>query len=332
MLFVKWLYIILIITEYDISIDVFALPCYYETMKLRNINLNLLVVLDALLNERHVTRAGEKIHLSQSAMSNSLKQLREIFGDDLLVRGQSGQMMLTKKAHQLRTPVNIALNKVASVFEPERFDPKLCESKFTIGMTDYTATILLPTLIQKINKHAPLLQLIIKPISDINHESLLESGELDLAIGSFKSTAANFMVQRLYSDELVCVADKSHPALSSSKPLTMKQFLDYPHLLVSFKDDPTLDFSEIIIAKLGKHRNIPVVLPYSLVALALLKNTLFICILPMKFTNVLKFKASFATSKVPFTIPMIQINQSWHRRINSEPAHQWLRQTIKSCC
>ena len=301
-------------------------------MNIRNINLNLLIVLNALLTECHVTKAGEKIHLSQSAMSNSLKQLREIFGDELLQRGQSGNMKLTKKAESLRQPVAAALNKLQDIFQEEDFDPAQCESIINIGMSDYIATILSPALLAKVQQQAPKVQIVIKHFTKQNHAEMLERQNIDLAIGVIESTHSSLMCQHLFNDNLVCMADEEHPAFQKKSGIKLAQFLKYPHVLITSKDNPATDFSEVIMSKLGKKRRIPISLPYSIASLVVLRNSNYISILPERFATLFAQRQHFVTAKVPFKIPEIQISQLWDRYLQTDPLHQWIRRTIKSIC
>ena len=151
---------------------------------LRRIDLNLLLTLDALLTEVHVTRAAVRLHKSQPAISHALSQLRDIFQDPLLIR-QGGRMALTAKAKEVSTPLKEALHQLENILQAPVFDPSKTVRRFRIALSDYTAHILLPKLVKKLRVHTPNIDLAISQSSRETMLAQLMDGEIDLALGVF---------------------------------------------------------------------------------------------------------------------------------------------------
>ena len=150
-------------------------------MNIYKINLNLLVAFDVLMTERHVTRASKKLHISQSALSNALSRLRELFNDELLLKTAHG-MEPTSRALELLEPVREVISQAEKVFsQAEKFDPATAERSFTLGMSDYTALVLLPKLRDYLAQHAPHITLRVKALRVLHDSNMLDKSEVDLA-------------------------------------------------------------------------------------------------------------------------------------------------------
>lgn len=175
---------------------------------IQNINLNLLKTLVVLLEERHVSKAALRLNITQAAVSRSLKQLREIFNDELLVRTKN-EMLLTEKALDLLPEANKIIISLDHFFtHKDHFDPLNTQANFTIGMGDYGQIILLPQLVNHLEQNAPNSTLNIFNRTVITNQTELESGIIDLMIGYFEPIPPNIMQKRLWTDRLVCLVGK----------------------------------------------------------------------------------------------------------------------------
>ncbi|MBX3710107.1 MAG: LysR family transcriptional regulator, partial [Gammaproteobacteria bacterium] len=190
---------------------------------IENINFNLLKALDALLSEQSVSKAGEKTGVTQSAMSITLGQLRNLYQDDLLVRGPQGRMQLTPFAKKLALPVREAMFHAKAVFVASTpFDPATSERTYHVGMSDYIAFVLLPMLMQKMIPLAPHVKIVQHAINHMDNLELFEKLSLDVVIGDFQSVPNSLKMTQLFTDQGVIVADKNHPAFKDEK-LTAKK-------------------------------------------------------------------------------------------------------------
>ncbi|HKY02663.1 MAG TPA: LysR substrate-binding domain-containing protein, partial [Burkholderiales bacterium] len=191
-------------------------------MDIRNIDLNLLVALDALLSERNVTRAAARLGLSQSAMSASLARLRQVFGDPLLLR-TAGGMLPTSKAEDLATPVKQVLDEITRIVEQtEAFEPTTAAVKFTIAASDAVEFAILPRLVDHLEKHAPLSRLQVQPSDYTAIGKQLESGDVDLAVINVANAPGAMRSRPLYTERFVVVARREHPRLK--RTLSVEDF------------------------------------------------------------------------------------------------------------
>jgi DNA-binding transcriptional LysR family regulator len=189
--------------------------------KLGAIDLNLLVVFDAIMRERSVTRAGHGLGLSQPAMSHALTRLRHMLKDELFVRSPNG-MMPTPRAEQLATPVRIALSGLQQSLEPVQFEPPKATRTFHIAVDNYSAIVLVAPIAARIAKTAPGVTLDFRPSGTLNILELLDRSELDLAIGPVGVQGERFSLKRLLQDQFVVVLRKDHPAAKEQRLSTEK--------------------------------------------------------------------------------------------------------------
>ncbi len=200
------------------------------------IDLNLLVVFDAVMAELNVTRAAEKLLMTQPAVSKALNRLRRTFNDDLFIKVPSG-VSPTPKALELWEPIRDGLLQIHQALSPNAFDPATSQQTFTISMADYTAALLLPKFLPILEEMAPGINLRIVPNTNINATSLLEQSEIDLAMGRFFRPSARLRVQEIMRDRYVCIMRQGHPL--ACKKLTLKQYANAKHLLVSLTGEAT---------------------------------------------------------------------------------------------
>jgi DNA-binding transcriptional LysR family regulator len=295
---------------------------------LSGVNLNLLTVLNTLLKEKNVSKAGKKLNLTQPTISNSLKQLRVIFDDELLFRGPGNKMLLTYKAKSLIVPVGETISKIQSVFKSEEnFDPKLNEYHFRIGMSDYASIIYLPKIMEVIDKFSDNIGIEVVHLNNMWTYDDFTEHNIDLAIGNYAVDNPVIMKERLFKSHIVCIGAKNHPAFQSQS-LTMKDFLKYKHLQVFYKKEFWADVDGIILNKTGGKRDIVLQVPHMLVALSLIKNSEYICLVSDKIASKYAEKYGCAVRCSPINFPGSVYSLYWSKADCGNPANKWMRKII----
>lgn len=296
--------------------------------KLSGINLNLLSVLDELLKEQNVSAAAKKLNLTQPTISNSLKQLREIFNDELLIRGPRNKMLLTYKARELVNPVSKAIAALGDVFNEKKvFNPNVDKYHFNIGMSDYASVICLPKIMQEIRDYDENISITVKHLNNFwSYEDFIQT-DIDLAIGNYTAESEKLIREDLFISELVCIANKKHPAFQGNK-LSKEDFFKYKHIWVFYKKEYWEEVSNIIQNIAGCERKIPIQIPHLLVSLSLVENSDYICLSPDKLAEKFKKKYNLAIRKSPIRLPENQYWTFWSKTEENNPAIEWLKALI----
>lgn len=295
--------------------------------ELRRIDLNLLLTLHALLTEKHVTRAAQRLHKSQPAVSHSLGQLRAHFDDPLLVR-RDGRLELTARAQALVQPLHDALDSLNGLLGGAMaFDPAQARGRVRLAMSDYATRIVLPRLVRYLQKFAPGLDLAISQASRDAMLVQLRDGELDLALGLFPEVPEHIRVQPLFTEHYICVADKA--TLPAKGELSQQEWLQRAHVLVALRPDSN-DEVEKALALMGLERRIAVAVPHWGVAVDLLEGTDLILTVASRAID-LKAHKSLRAFEPPLELQRFAYQQGWHIRSENDPAHRWLRQAVLAC-
>lgn len=296
-------------------------------MNLEKINLNLLVALDALLTERHVTRAANKLHISQSAMSIALSQLRDLLKDDILVR--DGQTMVpTRRALELQPRVYKILDEIKKVVHDSPvFDPATAVQTFRIGMTDYTEFLVLPRLLPILAKIAPGVSLKIINLNLLDHYSVFESERLDLAVGVLFENATPLQTQCLISETQICVARKDHPLMK--KKLSLASFLRAKHIAINLHSLPVLGRVDKALQQLGVKREVAQATPHMVTAFHLIQHTDYLMASMRHLAEELVEPLGLCMRELPFMVEPLDILMAWPKTLTSDPAHTWLRSQIR---
>jgi DNA-binding transcriptional LysR family regulator len=292
-------------------------------LNLRTVDLNLLVAFDALMLERHVTRAASRIGLSQPAMSSALSRLRGLFDDPLLVRTANG-MQPTPRAIELMGPVTNALKQVRRVFDAQdKFDPARSCQPFTVRMGDMNVLIFLPAIISELQARAPGITLEIRHLSPTNTIEALESDEVELAVSTGLHHTSSIQSMDLAADEVVLVLRKGHPFLK--KKNEAPAFLNLKHIWVSQSPADTR-FLDDHLAKLKMRRQIVLTLPHWLAATAVVAETDLVTVASERMTR--KLDSRFVTLPLPFAPQRFMWKLYWHRRYKTHAGHRWIRSLI----
>jgi DNA-binding transcriptional LysR family regulator len=305
-------------------------------VSLRTLDLNLLKVFDVIMSERSLTRAAEQLALTQPAVSNALRRLREALGDELLVR-KGRALEPTPRAEALWPAVRGCLQQLQASLAPPSFDPASATSTFVLTMADATAAEMMPGLLGIITAQAPLVSLRVVPLTTRDPRQLLEDGHADLAVGHFPAVLADltarnqagdtagFLHHRLFSGDYVCVMRKGHPL--ARDPLTLQRFCAARHMLVSFSGRP-YGFIDEALAALDQRRQVVLTVNQFFTAGKVVAQSDVLTVLPRHFVGVTGFAQDLVLRELPFPVPPIQVDALWHLRKDGDRAHAWLRAQI----
>ncbi len=291
-------------------------------INLRSLDLNLLVVFDALVEERGVRRAGERIGLSQSATSHALDRLRKLLGDEILVRTTSG-MEPTPRALALASPLRLALQDIQTALTPEHFVPGQAQGDVNISVETHETIVALPQLVDEVRAEAPLLVINVRSGSVSEILDSIDQGRTDIALGFFDGLPDRFMTCRLLSDEYVCMMRPGHPLAKA--PLTIDSYCQASHLLVSMSG-ASEDFIDLALAKLDLQRKITMRLPQGLAAVIALSRSDMVTTLTRGAARALAQSSTLVARELPFESPRVEFRLVWSRRMQNSPAHRWVRQ------
>lgn len=298
---------------------------YMSEMNWGSFDLNLLIVFDALMQERSVTRAAGRIGLSQPAMSHALARLRHMVKDELFIRTPAG-MVPTPRAEALALPLRNALSDMQLALEPMAFEPASSSRRFSVAINNYAAIVIVPPLAASVSAAAPAIQLDFRPSGTLNVGERLDRGDLDLAIGNLDTPGERFGSAVLLRDEYVLVMRRGHPAARRS--LSAATFATLPVLGISSSDEDT-GFVHRWLADQGLALKTLLNAPYLSAASILVQSDL-IAILSRRIALEFVRSHPLQIRKPPFESAPVQTTMLWHRRLDSHPAHRWLRDVMKA--
>jgi len=289
-------------------------------MNLERVDLNLLIYLDVLLREKNVTRAAEQLGVTQPAMSNILRRLRNLFNDPLLIRSSEG-MTPTERALELQPRIRDALSDLSMILEPRtEFRPYTSNRVFRIMTSDYAEATLVPRLVKALRSEAPNVVLDFLTPSDVSYRDM-EQGKVDLAINRFNEIPQSFHQVLVWRDSFSCLLNGKHPAASN---LNLKSYLDAQHIWVSktgmgvgFGVNPEkqagLGWIDQALERIGQKRKISVFTRHYL---------------PTRIARLQAKSQNLLLKDPPFYIPEFELKMAWCPLLHHHPAHRWLRQLI----
>lgn len=292
-------------------------------MNLRSIDLNLLVILDAMLDEAHVSRAADRVGLSQPAASSALQRCRDLFQDELLQRGR-GVMRLTPKAEALRAPLKSLLADVATLVDPP--DTPLAEIRQTLRlmMADHPASFVTAPLLQALKATAPGIDIVVQPWKGGAFD-LLEKGGSDIAISVFKNPPEDIHCELLFEERYRVIMRKEHPSASE---FSLERWLEHPHVLVSGKGAARGALDEAL-ARIGRSRRVGVVVPSFQMALPLIAESDMIAMLPSRCIPA-DAEATYSLFEPPISVEGFPLHLAWHRRRETDRALQHVAACLRS--
>ena len=291
-----------------------------DLVNIRNIDLNLLTVLDVLLAERNVSRAAERLNLSQPAVSGALKRLRGSFKDPLFVRAQQG-MRPTPFALGLIAPLKSVLQDIDTIFATTEFDVETADITFAVAATDYAQTTFLAPLMSNVNRFAPNIRFSVVSTDGRRLPEQLDRQEIDFAVTVPEMAPRGAPYAELFEDRYVCAIDASHPL--AGKRLKLDQFCKLDHVLVTPSSDGFFGPTDEALAKLGRERRVAVTIPNFLSLPSILRNSDFIAVAPERV--LLPFAEELAIFPTPLGLSPVKMIGVWHELSDRSPAHVWLR-------
>lgn len=302
---------------------------------LHRIDLNLLVYLDVLLRECNVTQAANQLGLSQPAMSNGLRRLRDLFNDPLLVRTSDG-MTPTARALELQPLVRDILSGVERAIQPTaEFDPTDAKQVIRVMASDYAESTLFPAVMQTLRERAPGLTLDVMTPSDVSFLDV-ERGKIDLVINRFDQMPQSFHQITLWTDTFTCLMNRDNPILER---FDLDSYLAASHIWVSKTgmgvgvgvdpdDVQRLGWVDHALDAMGKKRNIRVFTRHYQAAMTLAEQNDLIVTLPTRATWLKKDNPGVVVRDCPFDVPPLELKMAWSPLLQHNPAHRWIRQLI----
>jgi DNA-binding transcriptional LysR family regulator len=294
---------------------------------IKALDLNLLKALDALLDERHVTRAAARLGVTQPAMSGMLTRLRETFDDPLFVRAQRG-IVPTERALGLALPVKTVMGGIGALLQPAVFEPASAGLTFTIAATDYALRAIAVPFLTALKQRAPRIRVALLALEQALVHTQLERGEVDLALLTPDSTPEDLHARRLFEERYVCVLRADHPAARGGR-LTLEQFCALDHALVSYDGGSFHGVTDAALEKLGLARTVSLSVQSFLILPELLRASDLAAVLPARLVAGLP---GLAVIEPPLAIPGFTKTAAWHERTHADPAQRWLRELLFESC
>lgn len=308
-----------------------GIPCvqcmrYIVSMReldLRRIDLNLLVVLEALLEERSVTRAAARLGMSQPAASRALGRLRALLSDALLVDGPGGYM-LSVRAEALRPALRQMLAGIGEMLEASPFDPAVATGSVRLLMTDLDAAVVAPRLLSRLAVQAPALDLVVVPPGPTPIQAL-ETDTADAVVGVIDEAPPGIRRRSLFEDRLVTFMRHGHPA--AGHDLTLERYLALDHIAVSITGRGPAPVDERLSA-MGHSRRVRVRVPNFFAAAEIAACSDMVMTLPASLARTAMGAARFVTRPPPLDPPRFTVSLLWHARHQDSPRHVWLRRLV----
>ncbi|QAU32890.1 LysR family transcriptional regulator [Janthinobacterium sp. 17J80-10] len=298
-------------------------------MSFLTLDLNLLRVFDAVMSEQNLTRAASRLAMTQPAVSNALKRLRDAIGDELLIRTAHG-VRPTPRAEELWPIVRNALADLESAVTPESFDLAKTKTTFRMAMADAPAALWLPMLVQDIQREAPGISVRMMPLTTRDPRAILLHGDIDLTIGFFPGVASQLATEpsspirheRLYTGQYVCVMRKGHPL--EHQELTLDAYCAADHLLVSFSGR-AYGMVNDALAQLGRKRHILLTVNQFYTGGSVVASSDLLTVLPRHLVASTGRQDALIVKELPFDMPPVHVDLLWHERDARNQAHRWLR-------
>lgn len=298
-------------------------------MNLKSVDLNLLVVFDAIFTEGSLSRAADRVAMSQPATSNALARLRVAMDDPLFTRRGYG-MEPTVRARQIAKPIRQALDVLqAGLSTNAEFDFRTARESFSIATEDFGDVVILPRLMNWLSKVAPMIT--VKVASERAGAALMETrrGSIDIALDYIPAEHSQLVVQHLMREERVCVMRNDHPRIAEA--ITLDTYLSLPHLVLNRK----LAGGAVVTQELARRsltRNVAMEVPHYLSMPAVLLQTDYISTMPRRVAQVVAEHFRLKIVRLPLELPDMSIYMSWNGARTSDPSHRWFRESIKLLC
>lgn len=295
-------------------------------MSLRSVDLNLLVTLEAIVEEGSVTRGAERLGISQSAASHALNRLRITFRDELLVRTSAG-MVLTDRAVEIASGLSSSLAEIERVVNRYRdFDPKTSSRRFVLHVSDYVAPFLLTGLCSLLRAEAPAVELDVAPFRE--GESLVQPNELHIKVsnGQDASTTQPVRQERLFEDGYVVLMSRDHP--HADRRLTLSAYLELAHIKVAASAVGTNAIDDALATR-GLSRRVTITLPSWSDLRGAVAGTDLVVVMPRRWAADPAFSAGCVWRPLPLEEVSFAVDMRWRTRDSYDPGHEWLRSLVR---
>ncbi|MGY5954711.1 LysR family transcriptional regulator [Kosakonia sp. BK9b] len=290
---------------------------------IRNLDLNLLKALDALLDERNVTRAAARLSLTQPAVSGMLTRLRDYFADPLFIRAPHG-MVPTVRAQGLAEPVKRILADIEVLLQPAAFVPQTATLTWTLAATDYALKVVIVPFIARLKQLAPGIRVRVETVEPQRLVSQLERGEVDTALMTPYSTPPELHSRVLFDEHFVCMMRANHPDAAPGQ-LSLDRFCALEHALVSWDGDRFRGVVDGALAAQSRTRRVGVSVSNFLILPELLAVSDMIAVVPQRLA---RLAPGMCTLDTPLPVPGFTKTMTWHARTHRDPAHLWLRNLL----
>ena len=289
---------------------------------IRRIDLNLLLALNALLEEQSVTRAAQRLALTQPTVSAMLGRLRKIFGDSLFVRTPHG-ILPTPRAAALAPALKAWLADAYAFVATEHFEPATADFTASLSANDYIQSALIVPFIERLRREAPNVRLAVRSAQLTDIPAMLADGRLDLCVTTTTEIPSPDLQSRLlYDERYICAVRSAHP-LTTNTAATLEQFCRYPHVMVSPAEGRFVGPTDQALAQIGRKRRVVLSAPGFLILPEILKTDDLIAVVPERVLH--GRMAGLRTFEPPLKIPGFGVHVLWHQRVHQDSAYRWLR-------
>lgn len=298
---------------------------YISNVNVKDIDLNLLRVFDAIATHQSVTLAGETLGLTQPAMSNALSRLRRVFGDELFVRTPAG-MRPTPRAAQVAGSVRAALAMLeSSLGAAPGFDPASAERVFRLSTSDLGETMFLPPLIAALRVQAPRVRIETRPVPLSQIAAALEAGEIDLAMGSLAGGKRGVRGQVLFREPYLCVMRAGHP--HAARPIARRELGALEFVIVAPAETAHRNV-DVALQRLGLASRVMVRMPHFMAIPGILEKSDLVAIVPAMLADLFCRDARLVKQAFPAALAAVEIRIFWHQRLAQDAANRWLRELV----
>ena len=297
-----------------------------SAMNADDLDLNLLRIFHQVIAERSVSRAAERLGLTQPAVSNALARLRRLCGDELFLRTPGG-MVPTPRAEQLAAAIGPALDLIRDALDPrDRFEPATSPRTFTLGMTDIGEIVFLPALLDHLARTAPAARLRTVRHTAPNLREGMADGQVDVAIGLLPQLQAGFVQRRLFQQRYVALFRQGH-ALDRPEGLTVAGYVGAAHVAV---ESPGTGHGQIdeLLRRAGVERQVRLTVPHFVAIGHILAASDLVATVPARLADHLAVPFGLRAAALPVALAEIPITLFWHARVHRDAANRWLREQI----
>lgn len=291
---------------------------------MKDVDLNLLGVFDAIMTERSITKAAERLAMTQPAVSNAVNRMRHTYGDPLFVKNGRG-IQPTPKALMLWQQVREPLHHLREAVDPPEFDPARAIRRFRIATSDVMAQLIWLPLRQLIEREATGIDVHAVPYTIQGGPRQLMNAEVDLSIGLFGEDERDLRTSWLFDSHYLCAMRREHPLADG--PMTLKKFVKADHLLVSLSGDASSEV-DVVLSQLGLRRRVAMTVNQFSLVPELLRETNLVALVPRSTAGCSLFHSQLYVTEAPVELPQKRISMAWHARHDRDPGHAWLRQQV----